>query len=195
MGKYISILNGGSIAGLVAFGWFLVLYLAMGVEYPLAHFDDPFVQESLTIRIHPFGGVRIFGVIIPIIFMYRAIKRYKIEEGEGFIRYGEAFQVGVMFTFIYSSLAAMMMFLFGSLIDASFVEFANTYDLRALEMLQAQGMQGLLDIDAQVEMLEQRGLSNLALTDFWQKTTSGFLIALIVAAVLKQKPPTFADDE
>jgi hypothetical protein len=56
-------------------------------------------------------------------------------------------------------------------------------------------MQGLLDIDAQVEMLEQRGLSNLALTDFWQKTTSGFLIALIVAAVLKQKPPTFADDE
>ena len=32
-------------------------------------------------------------------------------------------------------------------------------------------------------------------TDFWRKTVSGFLIALIIAGILKQKPPTFVEDE
>jgi len=195
MNRYISILNGGSLAGVIAFGWFLVLYFAMGAEFVLVDFNEEFLREAMTIRIHPFGSVRMLGLVIPSIFMYKAVKRYKMEEGEGFILFGRAFQVGVMFTFIYASLAGMLVFLFGSIIDGSFVEFANTYDLRVLELTKEAGESMFLNLDEQMELIKERDLGSFAMMDFWRKTVSGFMIALIVAAVLKQKPPTFVDNE
>ncbi|MEQ9188681.1 MAG: DUF4199 domain-containing protein [Cryomorphaceae bacterium] len=195
MNRYLGILNGGSLAGLFAFLWFLVLYFAMGAEFVMVDFSEEFLREAMTIRIHPFSAVRAFGVVIPSIFMFRYIKQFKIEEGEGFITFGRAFQVGVMFTFIYASLTAMLIFLFGSLVDGSFVDFANTHDLRVLELTKEAGESVFVNLDEQMELIEQRDLGSFALMDFWKKTSSGFIIALIVAAVLKQKPPTFADND
>lgn len=195
MNRYLGILNGGSLAGLFAFLWFLVLYFAMGAEFVMVDFSEEFLKEAMTIRIHPFSAVRGLGIVIPSIFMYRYIKQFKIEEGEGFITFGRAFQVGVMFTFIYASLTAMLIFLFGSLVDGSFVDFANTHDLRVLELTKEAGESVFVNLDEQMELIKQRDLGSFALMDFWKKTSSGFIIALIVAAVLKQKPPTFADND
>lgn len=183
------------MAGLLAFLWFLVLYSFMGTEYVLAQFEDPFLRESATIRIHPFGSTRMLGIIIPVIFMYRSVSRFKETEGEGFLSFGRAFRISVMFTFIYASLSGMLVFLFGSIIDGSFVEFANTHDVRLLELTRDAGEIALFDVDEQIELLKQRDLADFAMSDFWGKTTSGFLVGLIVAAIVKQKPPTFASDE
>jgi hypothetical protein len=195
MQKYTGILNSASIAGLVVFAYFILLYLAMGTEFVLIDFPEELLRESMTIRIHPFGGMKMIGAVVPVVFMYLAVKRFKAEEGEGFITYGRAFRVGVMFTFIYASLSAMLIFLFGSLIDGSFVDFANSSDARLIRMMMEADQVMFIDPEEQLKLIEQRGLADFALSDFWSKTSGGFIIALVIAAFLKQKPPTFDVNE
>ena len=196
MNRYASILNGGSLAGISAFIYFLILYAGIGTSWQVMDLGNPFLNELMTLYVHPFGAIKMLGVCIPIYFMYRSVKRFKAIECEGFIEFGRAFRIGVMFTFIYASLSAMLTFLFGTSIDASFVTYANEIDVRLFEMARNMGEEMPLGaVDEQIEALEQRDLAHFAASELWSKSISGFIIALIVAAIIKQKPPTFADDE
>jgi hypothetical protein len=195
MTKFARLWNGGSIAGSLAFLYFLILYFGMGAEFVLVPFEEEILRESMTIRIHPFGGVKMFGVVIPIVLMYRAMKAYREEESEGFIAYGEAFRTGVLFSFVYASLSAMLIYLFGAFLDSSFVDFANASDMRVLSLVKEQGQDLFGSLDEQIELIEKRSVVDFALSDLWTKSTSGIIIALILAAVLKKNPPTFAQDE
>jgi hypothetical protein len=176
MKRYSSILNGGSIAGLVAFVFFLIVYYLLGMN--------------------PFGGIKFLGLAIPAAFMYFSVRRYRETEGEGFLKYGKGFMVGVMFTFIYSSLSAMLVYLYGLTIDGSFVEFFVNENLNAI----GQAKDQLIDFigkDAYQEMIDEFkkiDVGSLAFSDFQSKTMGGVIIALIIAAILRQNPPIFDDN-
>ncbi|MBT5977093.1 MAG: hypothetical protein HOG66_05595 [Flavobacteriales bacterium] len=121
MKKYAPILNNGSIAGLAAFAYFLIVY---------------YVLNS-----NPLGAWKFLGLAIPALFMYRALVSFRETEGEG-----------------------------------------------------KDQVISLLGKDTYEEMLEYNkafDLQSLALNDFQSKSLGSILIALIVAAVVKQNPPTF----
>ncbi|MEX2596860.1 MAG: DUF4199 domain-containing protein [Salibacteraceae bacterium] len=177
MKRYTTILNGGSLAGALAFALFLIFYKLMAVN--------------------PFGGIKFIGLVIPAGLMYLSMKKYKEIEGEGFLTYGKGFLSGILFTFVYSSLSAMLIYLFGYTVDAGFVEFFITDNLQTL----GEGKEQLIKFlgeDTYKEMLNEMksiSLEDLAWSDFQSKTIGGFIIALIVAAILKQKPPIFTESE
>lgn len=195
MKRYASILNEGSLAGISAFVFFIVLFLFMGREYLILDSSEDYLKEIFTIRIHPFGGIRIIGVLIPLWFMSRALRKYRDTEGEGVLSYGEGFRLGVMFTFVFASLSGMFVFLFGALIDAGFVDFANEADLRLLEVQQQIRAMSEADYEEAREILGSRDVVDFAIGDFWSKTLTGFILALILSAIIKKNPPTFVRDE
>jgi|APSaa5957512535_1039671.scaffolds.fasta_scaffold00202_27 hypothetical protein len=173
MKKYAPILNNGSIAGLAAFAYFLIVY---------------YVLNS-----NPLGAWKFLGLAIPALFMYRALVSFRETEGEGFLKYGRGFMLGVLFSFIYSSLCGMLVYLFGLTIDGGFVDLVINENLAALGEGKDQVI-SLLGKDTYEEMLEYNkafDLQSLALNDFQSKSLGSILIALIVAAVVKQNPPTF----
>lgn len=101
--------------------------------------------------------------------------------------------LGVLFSFIYSSLCGMLVYLFGLTIDGGFVDLVINENLAALGEGKDQVI-SLLGKDTYEEMLEYNkafDLQSLALNDFQSKSLGSILIALIVAAVVKQNPPTF----
>jgi hypothetical protein len=170
-------LNGGSLAGAVAFGFFLLVYYLLGMN--------------------PFGGIKLFGIIIPIAFMYLALKRYREEEGEGYLKFGQGLVAGIIFTFVYSSLSAMMVYLFGVFIDGGFLELFIQDNLEALGQSKEQVI-SFLGKDTYEEMVnefQQFTVGGLALSDFQSKTMGSFIVALILSAILQKKPPTFDEAE
>lgn len=173
MNRYTTILNGASLAGLIAFALFLTSYYVLSLN--------------------PFGAIKFFGLAVPALLMYTAVKKYKEVEGEGFLTYGKGFVVGVMFTFVYASLSAMLIYLYGLIVDGSFVEFFINDNLQSLGEAKEQIL-SFMGEETYKEMLEEFqkfDLASLAMGDFQSKTIGGFIIALIVAAILKQKPPIF----
>ena len=173
MNRYTTILNGASLAGLIAFALFLTSYYVLSLN--------------------PFGAIKFFGLAVPALLMYTAVKKYKEVEGEGFLTYGKGFVAGVMFTFVYASLSAMLIYLYGLLIDGSFVEFFINDNLQSLGEAKEQIL-AFMGEDTYKEMIaefQKFDLASLAMGDFQSKTIGGFIIALIVAAILKQNPPIF----
>jgi hypothetical protein len=87
----------------------------------------------------------------------------------------------------------MLVYLFGLTIDGGFVDLVINENLAALGEGKDQVI-SLLGKDTYEEMLEYNkafDLQSLALNDFQSKSLGSILIALIVAAVVKQNPPTF----
>ena len=178
MNHYTTILNGASLAGLIAFALFLTSYYVLSLN--------------------PFGAIKFFGLAVPALLMYTAVKKYKEVEGEGFLTYGRGFIAGVMFTFIYASLSAMMIYLYGLTVDGSFVDFFINDNLQSLGEAKDQiiSFMGEATYKEMIEEFQKFDLANLAMGDFQSKTIGGFIIALVVATILKQKPPIFdASDE
>ena len=173
MNRYITIINGASLAGAIAFGLFLTSYHLLSLN--------------------PFGAIKFFGLAVPALLMYNAVKKYKEIEGEGFLTYGKGFLTGVIFTFVYASLSAMLVYLYGLIIDGSFVQFFIDDILRSLGEAKEQiiSLTGEDSYKERIEEFQNFDLASLALGDFQSKTMGGFIIALIVAAILKQKPPIF----
>ncbi len=178
MNHYTTILNGASLAGLIAFALFLTSYYVLSLN--------------------PFGAIKFFGLAVPALLMYTAVKKYKEVEGEGFLTYGRGFIAGVMFTFIYASLSAMMIYLYGLTVDGSFVDFFINDNLQSLGEAKDQiiSFMGEATYKEMIEEFQKFDLASLAMGDFQSKTIGGFIIALVVATILKQKPPIFdASDE
>ena len=178
MNHFTTILNGASLAGLIAFALFLTSYYVLSLN--------------------PFGAIKFFGLAVPALLMYTAVKKYKEVEGEGFLTYGRGFIAGVMFTFIYASLSAMMIYLYGLTVDGSFVDFFINDNLQSLGEAKDQiiSFMGEATYKEMIEEFQKFDLASLAMGDFQSKTIGGFIIALVVATILKQKPPIFdASDE
>lgn len=165
-------MNAGSIAGLVSYALFLLYWYV---------FD-----------MNPLGPVKWIGLWVPVVFMYMAVKRHREHELEGFITYAQAFTAGLFFSFIYSSLSAMLIYLH-ALADVGYVDKFITENLYAMGEAKDQ-LLALLSRDQYEEMLNEiKEITHgqLALSDFQSKLFGSVIIALIIAAVLKKNPPIF----
>lgn len=173
MSRYIGILNGASLAGVGSY----ILFLAYIYLW----------------QVNPQGGVKFIGLLVPAIFMYLSIKRFREQEGEGFLSYRQGFALGSIFTLIYASLCAMLTFLHAGLIDSTFMDWIIQEDLEGLgvakEFILEYGGR-----DAYEEALtntQNIGVSDVAFRDFFSKAFGGSLLALVIAGIVRKKAPIF----
>jgi len=175
MRRLKTILNYGSLAGLSAHLMFVIYYYAF--------------------ELNPLGGVKFFSLWVPVVFMYFGLKNYRDNELEGFASFGQLFSLSITFTFIYSSLSAMLVYLHSTM-DAGFIE------LMINETLEGYGqMKDILlkvmsrdDYEGVIEETKKMDGTLVAMNDFTSKTLGTFIIALIICAVLKKQPPALETD-
>lgn len=177
MKKYISLANGGSLAGAIAFALFLVIYYGLGSN--------------------PFGMWKFLILVVPAVLMYRSVRNYRETEGEGFLTYGQGLMAGIVFGFVYASLNAMLIYLYGLTIDGGYVEAFKLDNLETLGQSKDQliGFIGENQYREMINEIESMTLGGLAFGDFQSKSIGVFLMALIVAGILKQTPPTFDTED
>jgi hypothetical protein len=164
-------LNYGSLAGIASFAFFLILYL---------------------LGYNPLGGLSWLGAWIPIVFIVLGIKKHRDENLDGYISYGQALGQGTMISIVFASFFAILVYLFGTLIDGTIVDAVVQESIEALE--KARGFMSEEMIDMTIEQLEQTTIGNLAMTDFWNKFFGGFIVSLIVSAILKRNKSIFEEE-
>lgn len=177
MKRYKHLLNAGTMAGLLSFVLFMVLFYLFGET--------------------PNGPWSWIGAFFPIILLYLGMKKYKEEEGEGFLKYGEGLRAGLMFTFIYASLSAMLILLYGSLVSDEFMELIKKDSLEALGQTK-DFMIEMLGRDAYEQQLEEvKSISVVQISsgDFFGKFIGGLVLTLVYAGILMKKPPIFDNAE
>lgn len=173
MQKYAHILNGGSIAGLAMYALFLLSY------YVLAY--------------NPMGPVKWVGIWIPALLMYTSLKRYRETELEGFATFRQNFSAAIVFSFVFSSLSAMCIYLHAIAFDASYVQLMITEGLENSAkvkdmMIKLIGRDGYKEMITEYQNLTPAGV---AWSDFTSKSFLCFVLAIVFSAVLRKEPPVF----
>ena len=163
-------LNYGSMAGGLAFLFFLIYY-AFGFN--------------------PIGNITWLTFWIPIPFIVMGIKKFREEQGGGYITYGNAFRIGFIISFMYASLFAMLVYLFGAFIDGSFIE--DIIATTATEMENNREMMISLMGEEYYEQtlneILELTIGSQAMSEFFNKMLFTFVSTLIAAGFLKKKPP------
>ena len=159
-------LNNGSIAGVASFVFFLLFHYA---------------------GFNPFGAISYIVLWLPFLFSYFTIKTIRDEQMEGYISYGQAFVKSGMMIFVWASLSGMLVYLFGFLVDDSWVEIFINQSLKDLEP--AAEFLGEDLIESAVKAIEESTVFSLAWSDFQTKALGGLVVSFIMAAFLYKKPP------
>jgi len=183
MGSLKIPLNYGSLAGMVAFAAFLFYYFVLGQN--------------------PLGDVSWLSSIIPIIFVYLGVKKYRDEEREGYIDFGFAFTAGLLISFTYATLFAMLVYLFGWSISSEFVDMHINESIEALEKVEelTRSLLGDDNFEEDYENTYKDNYNNIINStagiivwgDARVKMMGGAIVSLIVAAIVKKKQSPIAD--
>ncbi|MBA3899669.1 MAG: DUF4199 domain-containing protein [Bacteroidetes bacterium] len=169
-------LNYGSLAGIIYFAVFLFFYI-IG--------QNPLTEMGF-----------LFTFWIPILFIYLGIKKFREEVQGGFITYGKALGQGTLITLVFSSFHAILIYLFLVLVDSSLIDAVIAESIAQYEK-GAEQIRGLLGEDAfdeMVDRLENTGVNEIAMGDFFGKFMGGFFISLIIAAILKRNRSPFDEE-
>ncbi|HET6244845.1 MAG: DUF4199 domain-containing protein [Bacteroidetes bacterium] len=168
-------LNYGSIAGVVAFSIFLIIYM---------------------LGYNPLGSYSWVGAWVPIVFIILGIKKHRDQNLEGFITYGQAFGMGFMITFIFASLFGLLVYIFGTVVDPGIVEMTRSESLEAMQQASDQMPQIFSEelYDKMIEQLEAITISSLSFSEFTNKLFWGIIISLLAAAFLKHSKSPFEED-
>ena len=163
-------LNYGTIAGLVGFVFFLIYYI----------FDAD-----------PFGLISWVSFWVPALFMYLGTKNFRDKLANGYISYWQAFFSCLLIAMVQASLVNMLVYLFGIVVDHSFVqlhinETLAYYDKYA-SRIPKDKMKQIVD------KIKGITLSKLVIGDFVNKVVGGIIVALILAGVLKKNRDLMAE--
>lgn len=166
------ILNYGSIAGTAAFALFLAYYF-MGFN--------------------PFGNISWLSAWIPIVAIYLAVKKFRDQHNEGLLSYGIGFSTSIFIALIYSTLFAMLAYLYGIIIDGGFVTLYKNEAIESIEL-----MQNILKMDEALasemaQEIDKASVGTIIFGDLQSKFLGSLIIALVVAAVLRKNPPMFSE--
>jgi hypothetical protein len=169
-------LNYGSIAGLISFGIFLLIYV-MGKN--------------------PLGNMSLLGIWVPVVFIYLGIKKHRDTFFKGYISFGQAFGQGALTSFIYASLFAILVYIFGIFVDDTIVDLFITEAIQAMDQVSGMLSEEMYNemYDKFIEELEGITLSAISLSEFRSKLIWGIIISLVVAAFLKKKKSVFEEEE
>lgn len=149
-------------------------------------------HSIMTIAVIYFGGTlydpaMFFGVVLTIAFTMRCIKSIRENEGEGFITFKHAFFTGVALSFFAFLLYGLVVYLLGALVFTDMLSHAINEMLRSVEML--DGILNESQRDTLLDGYEKLTLGELAFNDASSKFFWGIFISLILALILKKKPP------
>ena len=172
MNKYRNYLNYGSMAGLAGFIAFLVYY---------------------AIGSNPYGNITWLTAWIPIVFIYLGTKRQRDTILGGAMTYGQAFVGGLIISVFWATLSGMLAYLFGTFIDASFVEMFQEEAYQGLE--QSKGFMSKEMIEGDFEQIDKVSLSTMIQGDVFNKIFGGLILSLINAGVNKRKKDIFEVSE
>lgn len=171
MNKRISILNAGTLAGVISFAAYLLLFY--------------------TLELTPADGLGYFIWVIPIAFFYFAITRYRDRQKDGYITAASAFQNGLLFSFVYASLLAMLLVLHAqfdtSYFDANVHAFLQEFGKTKKDYLDA-GMKEQYEMT--IDLLESAGSLIFVFSMFFNAFFANVFSAIFVALAIKRNPPT-----
>lgn len=172
MQKYKVLLNYGTMAGIAGFVAF-AFYYAMGYN--------------------PIGNISWLTAWIPIVFIYLGTKNHREQMLGGSMTFGQGFLAGMLITLIWATLAGMLAYLFGAVIDSSFVELAQEEAYEQIE--QARGFMGDNLVEVALSEVEKMTLGSMIQGDVFNKLFGGVFISLIIAAINKRKVDFFESTE
>lgn len=170
--RYRILFNYGSIGGLAAFGWFLLIY---GVGYS------------------PLGMFRFSGFWIPILVVLLSMRRQSRTElaQEGYL-FGRAFFDGITTAFLIGALKGMLVFAFIRFVapeipDMSYAELEHTINwMQANNMLQEsdrQNMETLLE-QSRAERYTAWGIISTEISMYFY----GAVPVSVIGALIFKKP-------
>jgi hypothetical protein len=161
--------NYGAMNGLGCFAIFILLYLG---------------------GMHPLGPAAWIGAWIPPLFIVLATLNFRNSKG-GFITYGEAFITGFLTAASGAVLYALLVYIFGTLIDQGLIDSYKEMMLADLEQTEKIIRSTFSDAmyEQGLEQIKNTTLKQTATSEFLQKTMGGFIISLITSAFIKRNPP------
>lgn len=165
-------LNYGAIGGLVGFAFFLIFYIING---------------------NPFGNIGWVSFWVPALFMYLGAKKIREEESGNVMTYWRAFMTCLTIAILQAALYNMMTYLFGMLVDQSFVQAYINDALKGID--QAKSFLPKDKLAGIVDKIKNMSLSELAFGDFQNKLFGGLFVSIILAFILKREQDRFQDVE
>lgn len=146
-----------------------------------------FTAVLLIAGVNVSGWVGSLGYLILIAAMVIAMKEYK-KQNYGYMSYGQGLGLGTLVSLIFGVLGGLFMFVYTSFIDPNYT--SSMMDKQRME-LEERGMDDE-QIDQAIAMGES--FSSPAMMIVWSIVgylIIGFIISLIVAAVMKNNRPEF----
>jgi len=163
--------NYGTILGLLAFAYFVMLAM-MGLN--------------------PLGTYKLVASLLPIYFLYIAIKKQRNEFLGGFISYKQSLMFGIATSFFFATIFAALVFMYGKFIDVNLVEVVK--EDMMLQLSEASRMMGESKmIDKAIDELDKTTISSLAWGEYVNKVIWCFIVSLVLAGILKKEKPMFDD--
>jgi len=158
-------INIGALSGLSSFAAFILMYAG---------------------GMNPLGKASWLGSWIPVVFICIATKIYRDQAGGGYITYWKAFQAGVFTSMAGAFLFALLIYIFGTLVDVSLIEKYRNEILAEMEMTKMFFNAEFYDLT--LESIEKITMSQLAQNDFLLKVLGGTLVSFVTAAIFRKLP-------
>lgn len=141
----------------------------------------------LVLGVNVSGWVGALGYVILIAFMVIAMREYK-NRNHGYMSYGQGLGMGTLVAVVFGVIGGIFMFIYTSFIDTEYT--SKLMDQQRIE-LEERGMS-----DDQIEQAIAMGesFSSPVMMIVWSIVgylVIGFLISLIVSAVMKNSKPEF----
>lgn len=165
-----SSVNYGAMCGLAGFAMFLIIYW-MGFN--------------------PLGQASLLGIWIPPLFVYLSVKYYRNEIlNGGPISFMEAFRAGFLTAASGALLYALIVFIFGQVIDPNLLDNYKEVMISDLEATESSMRSIFGDgyYDAVYEDFKNKTMSGLASGEFGGKIIGGIFYSIIFALILKRNP-------
>lgn len=167
----------GLISGLGCFALFLLIY---------------FIHKN------PFGAWSWLGFWIPILLMILGTKAHRDKDLEGYITYGRAIAVSMLVAFSGAMVYEVLTFAFTTFIGDSVVTMHIDDSAAKIEQarpfLNEKMYQKALTALEEMKTNHMQALSQIIMSDFLWKIIGGFLVSLVVAALVKRNSPAEVAD-
>ncbi len=164
--------NYGTIAGLIAFGYFIILAL---------------------LGQNPVGSFQIFASVIPVFILYYATKKYRDVDLNGNMRFGQGFIFSLTTTFFFATIFAALVYVYGKVIEPDLIELIKSDTLKNVDKMEDMLGSDSKILDEAIKQLETMNIGQIAWGQYWNKIIWGFILSLIIAGILKKEKPLFDD--
>lgn len=163
-------LNYGALSGLSCFAVFLLLYF---------------------LGINPLGNSSWLSAWIPVVIICVSTKTYRENELEGFMTYGEGWNVGVFTGIAGGMLYALLLYIFLKIFDANLIESFKNENIEQLYKMESElkGIIGSSVFETTLESYKRLDVKTVCSSDFFNKTIGAILVSLITAAIFKRNKP------